>query len=435
MIDIAESRSNTYPYQYEHLSNKQNTGGNPNMPATSNPPSYNESLFENRESEVEAVTQRIASLLQGRTVTKRTLIFTGDRGKGKTWLSLHLHRTVLPEKAGVTSLLYLFDRTIGTTDSEKHNTEWTMNSAAETEPTAIVDRLVRWTAQRLDALNPEDAYDWERTQWIVDKVRQQQQKVFVFLLDSISETQKELTETLEKRLLRPLTSLPNTIFVMTGRPPLPMWVSPDLRVNVALIDLEQFPNEKLKLLIAKQVPNAEQLIDQVIRLSNGNPGLARRLAERLADEQGLESVLNEVLDDVLSMYGNPKDKQNARRAAEALCVLQPGFREEEIQLLMATRIGVQEDEYAIRNAREIRDLLMDKRLLSWDKEAGGYRLDDTVRILSAEYLSRCNRSLWISLHKSAAEYYEKSAIECGEQAAEFYRRRAEHHRTAAQEKT
>jgi len=70
------------------------------MMAESPSSSYDPVKFVNREEEI----QQIFSLLKQAQPRVRAVVIDGDRGVGKTWLSLHFHRTVLKKEIkGVTS--------------------------------------------------------------------------------------------------------------------------------------------------------------------------------------------------------------------------------------------------------------------------------------------------------------------------------------------
>ncbi|HID63144.1 MAG TPA: ATP-binding protein, partial [Anaerolineae bacterium] len=69
------------------------------------PPEYSPDKFVDRETEVNLVLERAHTLAEGRTVDRRVVIFTGERGTGKTWLLAHL-QTELLALSGVTVFLF-----------------------------------------------------------------------------------------------------------------------------------------------------------------------------------------------------------------------------------------------------------------------------------------------------------------------------------------
>ncbi|MBK8050167.1 MAG: hypothetical protein IPK16_25530 [Anaerolineales bacterium] len=68
-------------------------------------PPFSSSSFINREAEITLVSGKVHQLRKGMQVRPRTLIFRGERGVGKTWLCLHLKRSVLANEANVDRVL------------------------------------------------------------------------------------------------------------------------------------------------------------------------------------------------------------------------------------------------------------------------------------------------------------------------------------------
>lgn len=58
------------------------------------PPAYRPGLFVNRESEIRRVRDALQDIAGGKAEHARTIVFRGERGLGKSWLALHLHRHV-----------------------------------------------------------------------------------------------------------------------------------------------------------------------------------------------------------------------------------------------------------------------------------------------------------------------------------------------------
>ncbi|MDW8270244.1 MAG: AAA family ATPase, partial [Anaerolineae bacterium] len=66
---------------------------------------YDPNYFFDRKDEIDRVTSIVNAIIENKMIERRTLLFTGERGVGKTWLLLHLHKTKLKEKK--TSSLYI----------------------------------------------------------------------------------------------------------------------------------------------------------------------------------------------------------------------------------------------------------------------------------------------------------------------------------------
>ena len=71
-------------------------------------PPYAPELFVDRDEEI-ALTQHIIDQIRAGSADRpRTVVFRGERGSGKTWLALHLQRTILPAIRDVKPLLINF---------------------------------------------------------------------------------------------------------------------------------------------------------------------------------------------------------------------------------------------------------------------------------------------------------------------------------------
>lgn len=65
--------------------------------------SYEPQKFINRDEEI----KQILTLLKQAQPRVRAVVIDGDRGAGKTWLSLHLHRAIFKQEiTGITSWLF-----------------------------------------------------------------------------------------------------------------------------------------------------------------------------------------------------------------------------------------------------------------------------------------------------------------------------------------
>ena len=58
---------------------------------------YEKRLFVNRECEIEQICELIDKFEQQATSRQKVIAVHGQRGAGKTWYSLHLHRTVFKQ--------------------------------------------------------------------------------------------------------------------------------------------------------------------------------------------------------------------------------------------------------------------------------------------------------------------------------------------------
>lgn len=367
---------------------------------------YRSGQFLDRESEVGSVKKLIHKLSAVGDVRVRTIAFEGERGKGKSWLSLHLHRTVLPQLT-VKSLLFAFDKRSKPSDRAD---EWYFSQfggRTTTEDDSVAESfahdILRFACRQFDATDLETASLEERAIWLTRAIQQKRvASTFAVVLDSVSELSKSLSDRLEHSFLASIVESPNVIIIMTGRPPLPHWRSPRLRVNVRKKVLEPFSGELIQLLPSvRRLESAAQQI--IIAQSEGNPGTAQRLSTvepgQIADE------LDRVFEGMLSLFGDESQRKNARNTIEALSVFLTGFREEDMKELLAVYQGAAIDTLADSAVRDARDLLFNARLLSWSHDQGGYALDKAIGSTAARYLRIARPGLWRQLHEQAHRMY------------------------------
>lgn len=391
-------------------------------------PNYQPQLFVNRETECTLVANIAQQALDGARNRLRILAFYGERGSGKTWLALHLKRTVLAEIEGVVPLLLRFSWR-DEDDEASHQPE--LGEWWEPQNQAVDDKirvLMKWFAQQVGATTSRSASLETLAEWLVREVtRKYEGRLLVFILDSLFEADKEFLARLEAALLAPLVTLPNILIVMTGRGSLPTWASPKLRPQSDdLENLEPFDEENVKKLVTAQVPDFEGDFNEIYVLSGGHPFSAYLLAE----ESDRSKALDLAVETLLSVIPLP-DRKAARTAFEALCVLE-SFREPEIQTMMATRYGDDNGELTIGEARKSRNLLLSTHLLRWQE--GGVVIDGALAHLLRNYLQQDQPELFLRLHRRAFDMYSQlaSGFVSEPETQKYYADLAEAHRIAMQ---
>ncbi|MEZ4676331.1 MAG: hypothetical protein R2932_19075 [Caldilineaceae bacterium] len=202
---------------------------------------YIDTFFVNRIRELEKVREFLHNIIDKSSLRSHILLLAGERGSGKTWFSLHLHRTYLQEEfskqweAGKLASFLVCLSPSGqesVADNEIFIPEL-LQSSQSSSIDQIVNDILRKLSNYINALNPDKASLYDRTSWIVHALHQKrrEEESFVLLVDSIFEANPALVKKLELHLLSPLTELPNAAIILTGRGSVPVWETPELRVK------------------------------------------------------------------------------------------------------------------------------------------------------------------------------------------------------------
>ncbi|RMF27664.1 MAG: ATP-binding protein [Chloroflexi bacterium] len=354
-------------------------------------PDYHPARFVNREPEINLVVGRAQEIGGNQVVRRRTIIFAGERGSGKTWLLRHLAEvTLLPpglptgkqlKRAGAHAVYFsLLDghqiadliRALG-----KQIAQWQGGAPLVPQqgniPLDDLSRLLQQDVERLVHQTP-----------------------LVLLVDHVYEADEALLTELERRLLAPLATLPRVLLVLAGRGKPYPWVAPELRLYVEERTLAPFDVETTKAQLERQAPDKADQAPQIQRRSWGYP-LANYL---LATKDDLAVVIEAILDHV---------KSEARTYLEALCLLR-FFTEDQIPVMLAAyHDNDQYRRWGYKKAREVRDRLLDTALTHWDSERGGYVVDEAVRPLLGQHLRERDPRCWQRLHCAAHRLYRSWA--------------------------
>lgn len=369
-------------------------------------PEYAPDRFVNREEEVEKVVQKVRTLTEGKTVEKRTVVFVGERGVGKSWLLDHL-QTVLPRQFRNILVIRLDLR-----EYEGKDPAWAVAD--------MIQRVSVETGGPSERLGPDLAAMSRR---LIEHLRGVlRESILLLLTDHVHESSWNLLPVLEDYLLGPLAAEPYVVIVMTGRGRLYPWKTPDLRLKAEFADLQPFQQiEKTKAQLERQARQALPNAQEIHRLSHGNP-LANYLLGALGLQEGLDRVVEAILEPVL-----PERRRQVREYLEALCVLN-AFDEERIPDMLATYYS--DDTYrqwTYAQARQVREELVRWAFARWNADAGGYTLDPVVRSLVEEYLKKAQPERWRDLQRAAWDLYTRWAREFTRTRERWEKEAAYHH--------
>jgi type II secretory pathway predicted ATPase ExeA len=398
---------------------------------------YHQDYFFDREKEIRHVTAKIEAMLEDRDVGRRTLLFTGERGSGKTWLLLHLHKEI-KNKTQINSLYIDFENDIRIIYDKEFILK--LKNDLKADFLAFLKKIAEiWqTKTKADATLQEQSYWLEK--YIEENTRQ---RVFVVLLDNVSSAPGEWLELLEEHWLKHLARHKRVLIVMSTRGEMHRWVSPELRLFVETYELGPFCREQIGEYLRRMANYLEARGDtlglpyreRLEELYQAGGGFA--LSTYWLARHGLEdAAVNGLIDFLLGFIAEEQERKTIRCYLEALCVLNvwipPGgpkrdvreadgegkvdlgeqkrsFREEEMEKVLAAHPGLQDRRWSMSAVREIRDALRRYHLLRWDYELGGYVLDAAVRYPLAWWLEKHQKETWCQLHKAAAQMYREWA--------------------------
>ena len=448
------------------------------------PPVYRADLFVNREKEIETVTKALENIARGDAEQVRTIVFQGERGLGKSWLALHLHRSVLKQTSSdpppayrILSLLICL--TPPPERLQKGEREWyiTSNDISQIESgderhyEHLLQELLAWIAKQLDIVRSPYASLRDLSAWLAQDLRKKLESerdlIICLILDSVFEANRSFLDYLERYLLAAFAALPRVLIIMTGRGRPYLWKSPYLRLEREDQSLTPFSLEQVAKQIKKSLQKSsqgspqespqdtliaanlsdeaiEQLAKKVINLGGGYPltnellarAFVHQVRDRLSKGDDLEQAINsatiddKVLEDVASRLlevipAQWRDK--LREVLNALCVLKDGFREHEMPYFLAELRNTKPEglEYTIKAMRGLRDLLLETNLGRW--QDARYVLDEAVRTVLEQLLKLQKREVWRRLHERAVNLYEDWAKRYPN-SRQYFEQRAEYHR-------
>ncbi len=353
-------------------------------------PDYSPDKFVDRDTEIELVMERARKLAEGEASDRRTIIFTGERGTGKSWLLAHLE-----EEINALPGMQTFSFSLG--------------RYADWEPVlAVADILKSLDNQLEEGGEALGATLAEMSRNLMEEVRQTlDQEALALLVDHVYESDWKLLAALEDYLLGPLAVEPRVLVVMAGRGRAYPWKTPELRLKAQPKNLEPFSKEEYTTEQLKRQQNkAADRAKEIHKLSGGNPLANYFLATKDDPADALDQVVEGMLETVPD-----RERRKVRDYLEALCVLR-AFDEERIPTMLAAYYGDESyKDWSYARARQVREELVKWAFAHWDADKGGYVLDELTRKLLERYLKTAKHEIWERLQKAASDLYEEWAEE------------------------
>jgi hypothetical protein len=373
-------------------------------------PPYSKELFLDRDDPIGLVTGTIERVLRKVPHVPRTIIFEAERGSGKTWLALHLVRTVLHDYPVKSLFLCLRPGGVHDMPADNENFVYELTTLLPEEEDqkvpGILSQVISWIAQRIGAERAPNAEVRELSRWILETV-DGSPTTFVLVLDSVYETSWKLLAELERYLLGPLSALTNVIIILTGRGRRYPWVSPDLRLNADGRHLSSLSPEDMKTMIEKQAGTklTDAQVRELTRITGGSLLAAVIVARGELGADAANQAINELL---------PTQGVRDRRLREFFEALSPfdQFRDEQILPMLLVYYKAKNDPGKLAvfqqlhdsDIREmVRDEMLKTNLMRW--ENGGYMIDDALRSLMRYYLEKNLKDVWDALNERAYHMY------------------------------
>lgn len=374
-------------------------------------PDYHSNLFVNRETELDEIVEKVRALLSASVVNgrvpKRTTVFTGVRGAGKSWLLAHFReqlRSQFPEEEAIILFCNL----------DNHRSE---------DPIQALMSILTDLAQQQLRASIHGAEPSQLSRGLADLVHSQLDdgRVLVMLLDAVYELDWNFLRYLEEYLLAPLITHPRALLIMTGRGKEYPWATPQLRFEAETYPLEPFAEvDDTEKQLEKQWPSARGRAERIHDDSGGIPAANYLLAAANDLDRGVANVLDQML-----LVVPEENRSRIRECVEALSVLN-GFDEDRIRLVMAAYDTVQYTSLNFQQAALLRRELVDLRFARWDGVRGAYVLDDTLRHFAQLYLQRTATAVNSRLHSAAEKLYRAWAADFPELEKEW-REEAQYH--------
>ncbi|GAB4560277.1 MAG: hypothetical protein Kow0047_06790 [Anaerolineae bacterium] len=410
---------------------------------------FEDDLFVNRDDELHATSQLIASLIQDGHFPEhhriRAIRFWGPIGAGKSWLLRYIlwlatqnSESRASSLSGVAQGLSeqlqrcLVLRVCLIQDLDPYDQDGSLTycrssypidcSQAETE----VERILRWLIEQvIRERGAEVAWPPQGDiQSLSERLKREIETTnvpLVLLVDGADEQPTALIERLEAYLLQPLLAQGRTAFVLAMRvPPITHYVwSYEVREGSRDVLLHRFSSDTTR----EQFERAsnyvvidlsdKDVVERIIELTGGYPGANMAVASsptwKTGDRDALIEVLQRVADILLTGVDDPT--QEILRRLCCLRRIDPSMA----RILLGKPDGPDPVRPLVRT-----------RLIFWSRDVGAYEMDGVLRRILEILLYLEDRDTWRKLHETAATTYEQWSEEYP-QSADIYRTEMEYH--------
>lgn len=352
---------------------------------------YAPKKFVNREEEI----QQILTLLKQSQPRIRTVVMDGDRGAGKTWLSLHLQRTVFKKEiAGVTSWLFSLWSAGENYHPEGEKAQVNERFVREGEQLKL-DEFLEFIIKSLAIELPPNPTLAEKVDSIRRYVQSHMDDRYVLILDSAYESDWSLLEQLETHFLGNLLTLGNFFVIVTGRGRPYPWKVPYL-IEAIRFGLGEFTVDQIQEQLQKFGLSSALSVNEIYEIGLGWPLFTEQLARARNQTEAL-GIAADILFAVLPSY----ERAAVREYFEALCLLD-GFGEAEAAVMVQAykQSGEQDGRAICRKMNET-------RLASWKN--GRYEINSPVRNILRQYLFTKDKETWMRLQAAAYQHFKKQA--------------------------
>ena len=369
------------------------------------PAQYTNTFFVNREDEIMLVRRKLEQILDGQTLEKRTTIFTGEHGMGKSWLLHHLEAS-LPSADVTTHYLNL----------EHYFSQPAVELATQQLCTAIGQALFQATMPTSSSL--EQAARLLITamkDWLLP------QKALVLLIDTVYEAPPAFLAALEDYLLSALAIEPKVLLVLAGRGREYVFRSPELRLRADFVTLQPFSQSTTRAQLQCQLPSKVEDAAQIYAITRGNPKANGLLA--VGDYSPV--ALNPLIDEMLAPI-TPDKHGLLRTYLEAFAIPRRFDYSHVPHLLAAYHADETYKALSRRRVRDIFDELLDPGLIYWNTTELAYTIHESTRNILLQYLKATQLERWYRLQQACVDLY-RSWVAGRPRNWEHWQAELEHH--------
>jgi hypothetical protein len=346
---------------------------------------YVSSFFVNRENEIAFVRQKLERVLDGETLEKRTTIFTGEHGMGKSWLLYRLQESLHSAKVA----------------THYFNLEHYFIQPAIEQSTQQLYADI-WQAL-FKTVMPKPSSLEQAARLLITATKEQllPHKVLVLLIDTVYEAPPPFLMMLEDYLLSAFAIEPKVLLVLAGRGREYVFRAPELRLRADFITLLPFTQTITQAQLQCQLPSKADDAAQIYAVTRGNP----KANGLLAGSDYSPVAFNPLIDEMLAPI-DPIKRTEIRTYLEALAIPRR-FDYSHVPYLLAAYHA--EESYKQLSRRQVRgmfDELLDPGLIYWNTTQLAYTIHESTRNILLQYLKATQVERWRRLHLACVNLYQ-----------------------------